>query len=59
MTVCCRPKELVCSKKNIRAIHELGDHELFLYPLEAILGFHGNLSLREGGGVSLQELTKT
>jgi hypothetical protein len=44
-----RPKELVCSKKNFLMIRVLGDHELLLFPLEPIIGFHGILSLREGG----------
>jgi hypothetical protein len=54
----CRPKELVCGKKNFLAIHALGDHELLLYPLESILSFHGVFSLREGGGMSSQDLAK-
>jgi hypothetical protein len=45
-------------KKNFLVIHALGNHKLLLYPLEPILGFHGILSLREGGGVSLQELSQ-
>jgi hypothetical protein len=33
-------------------IRELSDHELLLYSLEPILGFHGILSLRESGTTS-------
>jgi hypothetical protein len=44
--ICCRPKELVCGKKNFLTVHVLGDHKLLLYALDPIL------SLREGGGAS-------
>jgi hypothetical protein len=47
--ICCRPKELVCGKKNFLMIRALGDHELLVYPLEPIFGIHGILSFREGG----------
>jgi hypothetical protein len=50
--ICCHPKELACDKKNFLTIHSLGDNELLLYSLEPILGFHGIVSLREGGGAS-------
>jgi hypothetical protein len=50
--ICYHSKELVHVKKDILMICALDDHELPLYSLESILGFHGNLSLREGGGVS-------
>jgi hypothetical protein len=53
-SICCCPKELVHIKKNFLTIRALGDHELLLYPLKPILGFHGILSLREGGGASSQ-----
>jgi hypothetical protein len=52
----CCPIELVCSKKDLLAIYALGDHEFLLDPLEPILCVHGVFGLREGGGVSSQEL---
>jgi hypothetical protein len=56
--ICCCPKELVHGKMNFLAIRALDNHELLLYPLEPILDFHGSLSLRESGGMSLQELSQ-
>jgi hypothetical protein len=56
--ICYHPKELVCGKKNFLAIHALGDHELLLYPLEPVLGVHGIISLREGGGASSQKFSQ-
>jgi hypothetical protein len=38
--ICCRTKELVRSKKNLLVIRALGDHELLLYALKPIFGFH-------------------
>jgi hypothetical protein len=56
LPVGCCPIELVCSKKDLLAIRALGDHEFLLDPLEPIFCVHGVFGLREGGGVSLQEL---
>jgi hypothetical protein len=56
--ICCCPKHLVHGKKNFLTILALGDHDLLLYPNEPILGFHGILSLREGGAVSSHELSQ-
>jgi hypothetical protein len=39
--ICCRTKELVRGKKNLLAIHALGDHELLLNSLKLIFGLHG------------------
>jgi hypothetical protein len=52
----CCPIELVCSKKDLLAISALGDHEFLLDPLKPIFCVHGVFGLREGGGVSSQEL---
>jgi hypothetical protein len=54
--ICRRTKELVCGKKNSLTIRALGDHELLLNSIKPIFGLHGVLGLREGGGVSSQEL---
>jgi hypothetical protein len=43
--ICCRTKELVCSKKNFLVIRALGDHELLLNSLKPIFGFHWVLAL--------------
>jgi hypothetical protein len=50
VTVCLPPiyyrtKELVRGKKNLFAIRALGDHELLLYVLKPIFGFHWVLGL--------------
>jgi hypothetical protein len=42
--VCCHSKELARDQKNLLMIRALSDHELPLYSLEPILGFHGILS---------------
>jgi hypothetical protein len=55
----CCPIELVCSEKDLLAISALGDHEFLLDPLEPIFCVHGVFGLREGGGVSSQELRQT
>jgi hypothetical protein len=55
----CHSKELVHDKKNFLKIRALGDHEVFLNTLKPVFGFHWVLSLREGGGVSSQELNQT
>jgi hypothetical protein len=39
--ICCGTKELVRSKKNLLAIHALGDHELLLNSLKPIFSLHG------------------
>jgi hypothetical protein len=39
--ICCRTKELVRGKKNLLAIHALGDHELLLNSLKPIFSLHG------------------
>jgi hypothetical protein len=57
--VSCCPIKLVCSKKDLLTIRELGDHEFLLDPLKPILCVHGVLGLREGGGASSQELSQT
>jgi hypothetical protein len=54
--ISCCPIKLVRSKKDILAIRALGDHEFLLDPLEPIFCVHGVFGLREGGGVSSQEL---
>jgi hypothetical protein len=54
--ICCRTKELIRDKKNLLAIHTLGDHEILLNSLKPIFGLHGVLGLWEGGGASLQQL---
>jgi hypothetical protein len=41
----CCPIELVRSKKDLLAIHELGDHEFLFNPLEPIFCLHGVLGL--------------
>jgi hypothetical protein len=38
-SVGCRPKELVCGKKNFLVVCALGDHELLLNSLKPIFGF--------------------
>jgi hypothetical protein len=43
--ICCRTKELVRGKKNLLTIRALGDHELLLYTLKPIFGFHWVLGL--------------
>jgi hypothetical protein len=58
-SVGCGPIELVCSKEDLLAIRALGDHEFLLDPLEPIFCIHGVFGLREGGGVSSQELRQT
>jgi hypothetical protein len=55
----CCPIKLVHSKKDLLAIRALGDHEFLLDPLEPILCIPGVFGLREGGGVSSQELSQT
>jgi hypothetical protein len=52
----CCPIELVCSENDLLAIRALGDHEFLLDPLEPIFSVHVVFGLREGGGVSSQEL---
>jgi hypothetical protein len=43
--ICCHTKELVCGKKNLLTIRALGNHELLLYALKPIFGFHWVLGL--------------
>jgi hypothetical protein len=57
--ISCCPIKLVRSKKDLLTIRALGDHEFLLDPLEPILCIHGVFGLREGGGASSQELSKT
>jgi hypothetical protein len=45
LPICCRTKELVCSKKNLLTIRALGDHELLLNSLKPIFSLHGVLGL--------------
>jgi hypothetical protein len=56
--ISCCPIKLVRSKKNLLTIRALGDHEFLLDPLETIFCVHGVFGLREGGGVSSQELSQ-
>jgi hypothetical protein len=45
LPVGCCPIELVCSKKDLLAIHALGDHEFLFIPLELIFCIHGVFGL--------------
>jgi hypothetical protein len=55
----CGPIELVCREEDLLTIHALGDHEFLLDSLKPIFCVHGVFGLREGGGVSSQELRQT